>query len=46
MEEQVYYTELLEKAYGQDQMAVDLIEQSRKNGSTDEEIYHVLESFY
>ena len=46
MQDQANYTELLEKEYGQDEMAVRLIERCRLDGHTDQEIYETLESFY
>jgi len=46
METQINYTELLEREYGQDPMAVRLIAQLRQDGDLDERIYHFLESFY
>jgi hypothetical protein len=46
MDAQINYTELLEKEYGLDKMAMNLAEVSRQNGHTDEEIYNFLESFY
>ena len=46
MQDQTNYTELLEKEYGQDEMAVRLIERCRLDGHTDQEIYETLESFY
>lgn len=41
------YTELLEQEYGQDKVALDMIQWHRKElHETDKEIYEFLESFY
>ena len=45
--EEINYTELLEREYGQDPMAVKLIKDFREDlHQTDKEIYQFLESFY
>jgi len=47
MEAQINYTELLEREYGQDEMAVKLIADFRTDlNQSDKEIYQFLESFY
>ena len=40
------WTELLEKEYGQDEVAVGLIRDLRTDGDSDKTIYQFLESFY
>ena len=45
--EEINYTELLMKEYGDDPMAMDLAEHWRQERNrTDKEIYETLESFY
>lgn len=47
MDAQTNWTELLEKEYGADPMAMDLVRHWREEyNETDEEIYQNLESFY
>lgn len=47
MDTQTNWTELLEREYGTDEMAQQLIESYRTDsGMSDEEIYSFLESFY
>ena len=46
-EQEINYTELLMREYGDDPMAMDLAEEMRRERNrTDETIYHFLESFY
>ena len=40
------YSKLLQENYGSDKEAQILIEEFRRQGATDEEIYNFLESFY
>lgn len=47
MDETTNWTELLEKEYGQDEVAAVLIREFRtEDHKTDKEIYQILESFY
>ena len=46
-EQEINYTELLMREYGDDPMAMDMAQWHRQElGETDETIYHFLESFY
>lgn len=46
-EQEINYTELLMREYGDDPMAMNLAEELRTElHDTDETIYHFLESFY
>lgn len=44
--EKINYTELLEKEFGGYKTAELIIQESRQDGVSDEEIYNLLKSFY
>ena len=46
MRPKINYTEMLMQEYGSDEMAQSLISKWRMEGTSDEEIYNFLESFY